>query len=191
MAVGAGDHRPRHRSPLDTGGDRGGVSVDRELGPRRPNLTGAHGLAVPRPRRQSRSRPARWPGEYWGLLAQTETAIALRPHLGPVLKSRVEAAETALWTGLQSLVTHGRQPRPGADRRTKGAVIAKMTHGRSAVRALAYDHGPGRADEHVHPRKVYGKAHGTLEPYPATNLVPDAPRPHPRLPKSNPDPAET
>ena len=27
-------------------------------------------------------------------------------------------------------------------------MIAKITHGRSAARALAYDHGPGRADEH-------------------------------------------
>lgn len=35
-------------------------------------------------------------------------------------------------------------------------MIAKITHGRSAVRALAYDHGPGRADEHVNPRKVAG-----------------------------------
>ncbi|GAB7072130.1 hypothetical protein H7J06_31475 [Mycobacterium hodleri] len=40
------------------------------------------------------------------------------------------------------------------------AVIAKITHGRSAVRALAYDHGPGRADEHVHPRKVGGNVPG-------------------------------
>lgn len=35
-------------------------------------------------------------------------------------------------------------------------MIAKITHGRSAARALAYDHGPGRADEHVNPRKVAG-----------------------------------
>jgi len=35
-------------------------------------------------------------------------------------------------------------------------VIAKITHGRSAARALAYDHGPGRADEHHNPRKVAG-----------------------------------
>jgi hypothetical protein len=39
-------------------------------------------------------------------------------------------------------------------------VIAKITHGRSAVRALAYDHGPGRADEHHHPRKVGGNVPG-------------------------------
>jgi hypothetical protein len=39
-------------------------------------------------------------------------------------------------------------------------VIAKITHGRSAARALAYDHGPGRADEHVHPRKVAGNVPG-------------------------------
>lgn len=39
-------------------------------------------------------------------------------------------------------------------------VIAKITHGRSAVRALAYDHGPGRADEHHHPRKVAGNVPG-------------------------------
>jgi len=35
-------------------------------------------------------------------------------------------------------------------------VIAKISHGRSAARALAYDHGPGRADEHHNPRKVAG-----------------------------------
>ena len=35
-------------------------------------------------------------------------------------------------------------------------MIAKITHGRSAARALAYDHGPGRADEHHNPRKVGG-----------------------------------
>lgn len=39
-------------------------------------------------------------------------------------------------------------------------MIAKITHGRSAVRALAYDHGPGRADEHHHPRKVAGNVPG-------------------------------
>lgn len=39
-------------------------------------------------------------------------------------------------------------------------MIAKITHGRSAVRALAYDHGPGRADEHLHPRKVGGNVPG-------------------------------
>ena len=39
-------------------------------------------------------------------------------------------------------------------------MIAKITHGRSAARALAYDHGPGRADEHVHPRKVAGNVAG-------------------------------
>jgi len=39
-------------------------------------------------------------------------------------------------------------------------VIAKITHGRSAVRALAYDHGPGRADEHHNARKVAGNVAG-------------------------------
>jgi hypothetical protein len=39
-------------------------------------------------------------------------------------------------------------------------VIAKITHGRSAARALAYDHGPGRADEHHNPRKVAGNIAG-------------------------------
>jgi len=39
-------------------------------------------------------------------------------------------------------------------------VIAKITHGRSAARALAYDHGPGRADDHHHPRKVAGNIAG-------------------------------
>ena len=39
-------------------------------------------------------------------------------------------------------------------------MIAKITHGRSAARALAYDHGPGRADEHVNPRKVAGNVPG-------------------------------
>jgi hypothetical protein len=39
-------------------------------------------------------------------------------------------------------------------------VIAKITHGRSAGRALAYDHGPGRADEHTNPRKVAGNIAG-------------------------------
>lgn len=39
-------------------------------------------------------------------------------------------------------------------------MIAKITHGRSAARALAYDHGPGRADEHHHPRKVAGNVPG-------------------------------
>lgn len=39
-------------------------------------------------------------------------------------------------------------------------MIAKITHGRSAARALAYDHGPGRADEHHNPRKVAGNIAG-------------------------------
>ena len=39
-------------------------------------------------------------------------------------------------------------------------MIAKITHGRSAARALAYDHGPGRADEHHNPRKVAGNVAG-------------------------------
>lgn len=39
-------------------------------------------------------------------------------------------------------------------------MIAKITHGRSAARALAYDHGPGRADEHHDPRKVAGNIPG-------------------------------
>ncbi|ASW93254.1 relaxase/mobilization nuclease domain-containing protein [Mycobacterium marseillense] len=39
-------------------------------------------------------------------------------------------------------------------------MIAKITHGRSAARALAYDHGPGRADEHHHPRRVAGNVAG-------------------------------
>jgi len=39
-------------------------------------------------------------------------------------------------------------------------VIAKITHGRSAARALAYDHGPGRADDHTNPRKVAGNIAG-------------------------------
>lgn len=46
------------------------------------------------------------------------------------------------------------------DDKRRWVVIAKITHGRSAVRALAYDHGPGRADEHVHPRKVGGNVPG-------------------------------
>lgn len=39
-------------------------------------------------------------------------------------------------------------------------MIAKITHGRSASRALAYDHGPGRADEHVNPHRVAGNIAG-------------------------------
>ena len=41
-------------------------------------------------------------------------------------------------------------------------MIAKITHGRSAARALAYDHGPGRADEHTNPRKVAGNVAGRV-----------------------------
>ncbi|SKS82614.1 Uncharacterised protein [Mycobacteroides abscessus subsp. massiliense] len=39
-------------------------------------------------------------------------------------------------------------------------MIAKITHGRSASRALAYDHGPGRADEHRNPHRVAGNIAG-------------------------------
>lgn len=39
-------------------------------------------------------------------------------------------------------------------------MIAKITHGRSASQALAYDHGPGRADEHVNPHRVAGNIPG-------------------------------
>ncbi|SIN56240.1 relaxase/mobilization nuclease domain-containing protein [Mycobacteroides abscessus] len=39
-------------------------------------------------------------------------------------------------------------------------MIAKITHGRSASQALAYDHGPGRADEHVNPHRVAGNIAG-------------------------------
>ncbi|MBN7438799.1 hypothetical protein IUS38_24770 [Mycobacteroides abscessus subsp. abscessus] len=39
-------------------------------------------------------------------------------------------------------------------------MIAKITHGRSASRALAYDHGPGRADEHRNPHRVAGNIPG-------------------------------
>ncbi|WP_074327550.1 relaxase/mobilization nuclease domain-containing protein, partial [Mycobacteroides abscessus] len=39
-------------------------------------------------------------------------------------------------------------------------MIAKITHGRNASQALAYDHGPGRADEHVNPHRVAGNIAG-------------------------------
>lgn len=39
-------------------------------------------------------------------------------------------------------------------------MIAKITHGRSASRALAYDHGPGRADEHRNAHRVAGNIPG-------------------------------
>lgn len=77
----------------------------------RDALAGAHGLPVPRPPAEVTIEARAVAGRVLGLLAQTETAIAIRPHLGGVLGGRVEAAETALWTGLQSLVAHGGHPR--------------------------------------------------------------------------------
>ena len=40
-------------------------------------------------------------------------------------------------------------------------MIIKRTRGVSAVAALAYDHGPGRAQEHTNPRRVAGSVGGT------------------------------
>jgi hypothetical protein len=77
----------------------------------RDALAGAHGLAVARPPTAVTIEARAVAGRVLGLLAQTDTALATRPHLGRVLDERVEAAETALWAGLQSLLTHGGQPR--------------------------------------------------------------------------------
>ena len=40
------------------------------------------------------------------------------------------------------------------------AVIIKRTRGVSAAKALAYDYGPGRAQEHANPRRVAGSVAG-------------------------------
>jgi hypothetical protein len=77
----------------------------------RDALAGAHGLAVARPPAAVTIEARAVAGRVLGLLAQTTTVLAVRPHLGPVLEARVEAAETALWTSLQSLVAQGGQPR--------------------------------------------------------------------------------
>jgi hypothetical protein len=77
----------------------------------RDALAGAHGLAVARPPAAVTIEARAVSGRVLGLLAQTATALAVRPHLGGVLRERLETAETALWTALQSLLTHGGQPR--------------------------------------------------------------------------------
>lgn len=76
----------------------------------RDALAGAHGLAVPRPPAAVTIDARAVTGRVLGLLAQTTTALAIRPHLGCVLDKPLEAAETALWTALQSLLDHGGQP---------------------------------------------------------------------------------
>ncbi len=77
----------------------------------RDALAGMHGLAVPRPPAAVTIEARAVAGRVLGLLAQTNTVLAVRPHLGDVLGVRVETAETALWTSLQSLVAQGGQPR--------------------------------------------------------------------------------
>ncbi len=42
----------------------------------------------------------------------------------------------------------------------RGVVIVKLTRGKSAGRALAYDYGPGKANEHADPRRVAGTMPG-------------------------------
>ncbi|MET9864525.1 relaxase/mobilization nuclease domain-containing protein [Streptomyces smyrnaeus] len=42
-------------------------------------------------------------------------------------------------------------------------MIAKITKGRRADRALRYDFGPGRDEEHVNPRLIAGNVPGTVE----------------------------
>lgn len=77
----------------------------------RDALAGAHGLAVPRPPLAVTIEARAVAGRVLGLLTQTTTALAVRSHLGGVLDEPLEAAETALWTSLQSLLLHGGQPR--------------------------------------------------------------------------------
>lgn len=77
----------------------------------RDALAGMHGLAMPRPPTMVTIEARAVAGRVLGLLAQTNTALTVRPHLGGVLDERVEAAETALWTGLQSLLAHGGHPK--------------------------------------------------------------------------------
>lgn len=76
----------------------------------RDALAGTHGLAVARPPAAVTIEARAVAGRVLGLLAQTITALAIRPHLGGVLGGPIEAAEDALWTALQSLLTHGGQP---------------------------------------------------------------------------------
>ncbi|MCV7137494.1 hypothetical protein H7J06_31480 [Mycobacterium hodleri] len=76
----------------------------------RDALAGAHGLTVPRPPAAVTIEARAVAGRVLGLLAQTTTALAIRPHLGDVLSGPAEAAEDALWTSLQSLLDHGGQP---------------------------------------------------------------------------------
>ena len=77
----------------------------------RDALAGVHGLTVARPPAAATIEARAVAGRVLGLLAQTDTALAMRPHLGGVLSGSVEAAETELWTALQSLLTHGGHPR--------------------------------------------------------------------------------
>lgn len=76
----------------------------------RDALAGTHGLAVPRPPAAVTIEARAVAGRVLGLLAQTTTALAIRPHLGGVLNGLIETAEAALWTSLQSLLDHGGQP---------------------------------------------------------------------------------
>ena len=76
----------------------------------RDALAATHGLAVARPPAAATIEARAVAGRVLGLLAQTTTALAIRPHLGGVLGGPVEAAEDALWTALHSLLTHGGQP---------------------------------------------------------------------------------
>lgn len=76
----------------------------------RDALAGTHGLAVPRPPAAVTIEARAVAGRVLGLLAQTTTALAIRPHLGGVLGGPIEAAEDALWTALHSLLTQGGQP---------------------------------------------------------------------------------
>lgn len=76
----------------------------------RDALAGVYALAVSRPPTLVTIDARVVAGRVLGLLAQTGTIIATRPHLGVVLGGRLEVAEAALWTGLHSLLTYGGHP---------------------------------------------------------------------------------
>lgn len=76
----------------------------------RDALAGLHTLAVSRPPTLVTREARVVAGRVLGLLAQTGTIIATRPHLGVDLSARLDVAEAALWTGLHSLLTYGGHP---------------------------------------------------------------------------------
>lgn len=76
----------------------------------RDALAGTHNLAVARPPLPVTVEARAVIGRVLGLLAQTDAAIAARPHLGPMLGGSTEHADAGLWAGLQSLLKHGGHP---------------------------------------------------------------------------------